>query len=77
LRQLRKELSDREGLPAYAIFNNEQLAEMVRRQVTTIESLRKIPGVGEGRVEKYGTAFLSCLREISANQRSDAPGGTA
>ena len=76
LRQLRKELAEREGLPAYAIFTNEHLAEMVRRQVTTADALGEIPGVGEGRVEKYGAAFLGCLHEASAGHRPDKPGVT-
>ena len=32
LRALRKERADAEGVPAYALFTNEQLAEMVQRR---------------------------------------------
>jgi hypothetical protein len=35
LRSLRKEISEREGLPPYALFTNEQLAAMVRQQIRT------------------------------------------
>ena len=35
LRALRKTLADKEGVPAYALFTNEQLAEMVQRRVRT------------------------------------------
>ena len=38
LRSLRKELADREGAPAYALFTNEQLAAMVQRRVRTPSS---------------------------------------
>jgi superfamily II DNA helicase RecQ len=63
LRSLRKELADSEGIPAYALFTNEQLAEMVQRRVQTATALREISGVGEARVEKYGESFLHLLCE--------------
>ena len=62
LRALRKTLADKEGVPAYALFTNEQLAEMVQRRVRTVGALREIAGVGEARVDKYGEDFLAILR---------------
>lgn len=62
LRALRKTLADREGVPAYALFTNEQLAEMVQRRVVTATGLREIQGVGEARVDRHGEAFLAILR---------------
>jgi superfamily II DNA helicase RecQ len=62
VRALRKTLADREGVPAYALFTNEQLAEMVQRRVRTAAELREIDGVGEARVEKYGKDFLAILQ---------------
>lgn len=61
LRRLRKELAEREGVPPYALFNNEQLATLVRDRVASKAELRKIPGVGPARVEKYGDPFLEKL----------------
>ena len=86
LRSLRKEIADREGVPAYALFTNEQLAAMVQRRVRTREALSEIPGIGEGRIDKYGEAFLRLLREVLPKespdpdegheaQRSQHPGG--
>ena len=76
LRVLRKELSDKEGVPAYALFTNEHLAEMVRRSVDSLAALKKIGGVGQGRAEKYGAAFLAVLKEFSSTLRAD-PAGAA
>ena len=61
LRALRKTLADREGVPAYALFTNEQLAEMVQRRVRTADALSEIAGVGASRVEKHGEDFLAIL----------------
>ncbi|MBL8470789.1 MAG: HRDC domain-containing protein [Rhodocyclaceae bacterium] len=61
LRNLRKMLAEREGVPAYALFTNEQLAEMVQRRVASAAALSEIEGVGKARVERHGAAFLSIL----------------
>ena len=72
LRALRKERADAEGVPAYALFTNDQLAEMVQRRVTSAAALRDIPGVGEARVEKYGEAFLHIVKEAALPQAAIA-----
>ncbi len=56
LRVLRKEIAQREGVPAYALFTNEQLAAMVTQRVRTPEELGALSGVGPSKVEKYGQA---------------------
>ena len=68
LRTLRKEIADQEGLPAYALFTNEQMAEMVQRRVATAAAMREIPGIGDARMDKYAGAFLQVLREAFNGQ---------
>lgn len=65
LRTRRKELADRDGVQVYAVMTNEQLAEMVRLGAATPEDLRKIEGVGDARIGKYGAELVAAL----------APGG--
>jgi superfamily II DNA helicase RecQ len=77
LRNLRKMLADREGVPAYALFTNEQLAAMVQRRVSTPKALREIEGVGDARAQKYGDEFIAILRAglpslIASSERKDA-----
>lgn len=64
LRTLRKQTAEAEGLPTYAVFTNEQLAEMVRRRVDGVTALVGIDGVGDARVRRYGDAFLAVLRDL-------------
>jgi superfamily II DNA helicase RecQ len=67
LRALRKEHAEREGVPLFAIFTNDHLADMVRRRLMSLEGLRGLDGVGKARLEKYGEAFVGLLkREIPA-----------
>ena len=62
LRNLRKELAEKEGVPAYALFTNEQLAEMVQRRARSLTAMKEIEGVGDARIEKYGAQFLAVLK---------------
>jgi superfamily II DNA helicase RecQ len=61
LRDWRKGVADAEGVPVYVVFTNEQVAEMVKKRVSTKAALKEIEGVGEARVEKYGAAVLERL----------------
>jgi superfamily II DNA helicase RecQ len=45
LRSLRKMLAEKGGVPAYALFTNEQLAELVRRRVVSLSARSKMNGV--------------------------------
>jgi len=65
LRDIRKELAKTEQVPAYAIFTNEQLADIAMALPLSAHALSKIKGVGENRVEKYGTQFLTLLKDYS------------
>ncbi|MDA8805790.1 HRDC domain-containing protein [Opitutales bacterium] len=62
-REFRKEFAKTEQVPAYAIFTNEQLADIAMALPLSAHALSKIKGVGENRVEKYGTQFLTLLKE--------------
>ena len=63
LRALRKTLATQEGVPPYALFNNQQLASMVQNRVDNLTGMREIDGIGESKIEKYGQAFLQLLVE--------------
>ncbi len=77
LRAQRKEMAEREGVPPYALFTNQQLADMVQRRVTTLEGLREINGIGEARIEKYGESMLALLREEAPKLAQPPSGGVS
>ena len=78
IRSLRKEFADREGVPAYVVFNNEQMAAMVQQRVSTLEALAAIENVGPARIEKYGARFLAELADawagVARSARSEKKG---
>ena len=66
LRTWRKTVAEAEGVPVYAVFTNEQLAEIVRRRVDTLAALGEIEGMGPARLERYGAAVLARLQVKSS-----------
>jgi superfamily II DNA helicase RecQ len=61
LRAWRKEQAEKEGVPTYAIFTNEQLAAIVRLEHPDRAALGGIDGIGESRLNKYGDSLLELL----------------
>ena len=59
LRALRKDLADRQGVPAYIIFSDKVLREMASRRPGNAAELLDLPGVGPAKLERYGQPFLS------------------
>jgi superfamily II DNA helicase RecQ len=78
LRLVRKALAEKDNLPPYAVFTNEQLAEAARRRCALPADLGKIDGIGTGRVEKYGAALVAAIAQHEKQPRAsgaDRPPG--
>lgn len=58
LRKLRKQIADKEAIPAYAVFTDAELAEMAKLSQLTLQEMQKIPGIGKKKLEKYGESFV-------------------
>jgi len=63
LRSLRKALAEQQGVPAYIVFSDKVLQELVARRPGTPEELLAVPGVGPAKLERYGSAFLTHIRD--------------
>ena len=63
LRVLRRQIADREGVPAYVIFHDATLREMAEVRPTSADELLDISGVGQRKLEKYGDEFLALLTQ--------------
>ncbi len=63
LRALRKELADRQQVPAYIIFSDKVLRDMAARKPTTPAEMLEVSGVGPAKLERYGSAFLLVLND--------------
>lgn len=63
LRNLRKELAAKDGVPPFVVFTDEQLASIVKQNPTDLGKLTVIQGIGQAKTEKYGNAVLKALQE--------------
>jgi superfamily II DNA helicase RecQ len=58
-RTIRRDLSKKEGIPAYAIFTDEQLGQLAQIEDLTLSQMKAIKGIGEKTIEKFGNYFLN------------------
>ena len=63
LRQLRREISDEKGVPAFVVFGDASLRAMSVRQPTTRAEFLEIKGVGQTKLDQYADTFLAAIRE--------------
>jgi len=61
LRSLRKKLAQVQGVPPYIVFSDKTLHEMCRHFPTTPAQMKKINGVGETKLKRYGTNFTQVI----------------
>lgn len=61
LRKKRKELADAAHVPPYVIFPDKTLMEMAAYYPTSVNSMKKIFGVGSRKLAKYGQVFIDVI----------------
>jgi len=66
LKAVRRRLADEAGVPAYLVFSDATLSEMVKRRPTTPAELLDISGVGPKKLETFGEVFLEVLAGLEA-----------
>jgi ATP-dependent DNA helicase RecQ len=62
LRRLRKELAQQEKTPAYIVFSDASLLDMVHKKPLTTDAFAAVKGVGEMKLKKYGQLFVTLIR---------------
>ena len=61
LRSVRAAIAREQGVPAYVVFHDATLVEMIRQRPTSLSDLAAVPGVGATKLERYGERFLEAL----------------
>ena len=67
MREIRKQLAQDDGIPAYAVFTDEELVGIAKIEDLTLTKMKTIKGIGEKKIEKYGKHFL----EPIGNEKSE------
>ena len=65
LRELRAQLAKEQGVPAYVIFHDATLLQMLRERPQTLRELGAISGIGAAKLARYGASFLQTLDRSS------------
>ena len=73
LKNLRKKLSKQLELPPYVIFQDPSLEAMATTYPITIEEMKNIPGVGEGKAKRYGEEFCALIKRHCEENEIDRP----
>lgn len=61
LKAQRRALAEAQKVPAYVVFPDRTLLEMVRLKPDSLDALAQISGVGAKKLERYGAIFLEVL----------------
>ncbi|HET8753743.1 MAG TPA: RecQ family ATP-dependent DNA helicase [Salinimicrobium sp.] len=61
LKELRKKVGKRLGVPPFAVFQDPSLDDMALKYPISIDELSNIHGVGEGKAKKFGAEFISLI----------------
>lgn len=70
LKDLRKQIARKLGLPPYVIFQDPSLEAMATTYPINLDELQKIPGVGAGgKAKRYGDEFIDLIkRHVEENE---------
>jgi ATP-dependent DNA helicase RecQ len=63
LRGLRKRIAGEHQVPPYVIFSDKTLHEMCRHYPVTLTDMRRISGVGDAKLERYGDDFIAEIKK--------------
>ena len=61
LKMKRRELAEASSIPAYVVFSDRTLIEMAEHRPVSTDQMRRIHGVGEMKLSKYGRVFLDVI----------------
>ena len=62
LKTLRARLAQTQRVPAYVVFSDRTLIELATHRPDSARAMREIHGVGDSKLERYGTAFLEVIQ---------------
>ena len=61
LKDLRKNVSVKQGVPPFAVFQDPSLEDMAMKYPITLPELSTVHGVGEGKARKFGKEFIQLI----------------
>jgi len=65
LKEIRKQLAQKDGIPVYAIFSNDELAGIAQLPEITPANIKNIKGIGQNKVKSYANTVCTMLNPVS------------
>ncbi len=75
LKELTKKVAKSKGQPPFTIFQEPSLNEMALHYPTSLDELKQISGVGEGKAKKFGAPFLELIAKYVADNNIEKDDG--
>jgi ATP-dependent DNA helicase RecQ len=72
LKALRRTLAAEKNVPAYVVFPDKTLLDMVHIKPQTRDQMAMVHGVGAAKLEQYGDVFIQAVREHLASAHSNS-----
>ena len=66
LRKIRKDIAEEDGVPAFAVFIDKELAGLAKLENISHSTMKTVKGIGEKKVEKYAERFLKALKDAAS-----------
>jgi ATP-dependent DNA helicase RecQ len=73
LKDLRKKIAKERNLPPYVIFQDPSLEDMSTQYPITIDELKNIVGVGQGKAIKFGKPFIELINKHVEENEIERP----
>jgi superfamily II DNA helicase RecQ len=69
LRAIRKKIAEEEGLPAYAILTDKEMAEIAKLEDINVNNMIKVHGIGDKKIEKFGHKIVNAFEIFNSNEK--------
>lgn len=73
LKDLTKKVAKKHKIPPFAVFQEPSLEDMAMQYPTTIDELKKVYGVGEGKARKFGKKFVELIAKYVEENEIERP----
>lgn len=73
LKDLRKSVAKKLGLPPFVIFQDPSLSDMSVQYPITMDEMQNIQGVGQGKALRYGKEFIELIKKYVDENEIDRP----
>ncbi|HFS66761.1 MAG TPA: RecQ family ATP-dependent DNA helicase, partial [Flavobacteriia bacterium] len=73
LKDLRKKVGKKKGVPPFVIFQDPSLEDMTLKYPITLQELSNVHGVGEGKAKKYGKDFIDLIAKYVEENNIERP----